>query len=455
MMKIIGANSDFDVTVNLVGSKSESNRALMISHYGGFTPRINNLSTSDDTVLLSEIINNINVKTRFIASHKSNTASQKSNNEKTIINCQNAGTVFRFLATALAFRDGNFILTGSDRMMQRPVGDLVDALRTMGADIEYIGQEGFPPLKICGGQFVETDENPSQINVNISRSSQFASSILLALPTIETRNGTSLHLDGNLSSLPYIDMTIDVMRKFGAGVHRDGRDVFVKHSDYQDVEYCVESDWTCASYWYEAVALSDNGRARLRNLRLDSKQGDAIVAKWFENFGVKTVQDDNDIIITHVETDENPSHEKMDFHPYHKKTDFHPSLHFDFINNPDLFPTIAATCAGLHVEGHFTGLRNLVHKESDRVAAMIDELSKIGVKFEKISDDELIVIPVETFPETSLEIVFNPHNDHRIAMSLAPLAMKIGALEIENADVVSKSYPNFWTEFQKSFPSCC
>ena len=230
-------------------------------------------------------------------------------------------------------------------------------------------------------------------------------------------------------------MTIDMMRKFGAIVNRDGRDIFVKHSDYHDVEYCVESDWTCASYWYEAVALSDNGRARLRNLRLDSKQGDAVVAKWFENFGVKTVQDDNDIIITHVETDANPS------------------LRFNFIDNPDLFPTIAATCAGLHVKGHFTGLRNLVHKESDRVAAMIDELSKIGVKFEKISDDELIVTPVETFPETSLEIVFNPHNDHRIAMSLAPLAMKIGALEIENADVVSKSYPNFWEEFNSILSS--
>ncbi|MBQ6084354.1 MAG: 3-phosphoshikimate 1-carboxyvinyltransferase [Bacteroidales bacterium] len=429
-MKIIGANSDFDVTVNLVGSKSESNRALMIAHYGGFTPRINNLSTSDDTVLLSEIINGINVKTRFIA------------------NCSNAGTVFRFLATALAFRDGDYILTGSDRMMQRPVGDLVYALRAIGADIEYIGQEGFPPLKICGRQFVETfpETSPetSPIHVNITHSSQFASSILLALPTIETRNGTSLHLDGNLSSLPYIDMTIDMMRKFGAIVNRDGRDIFVKHSDYHDVEYCVESDWTCASYWYEAVALSDNGRARLRNLRLDSKQGDAVVAKWFENFGVKTVQYGNDIIITHVETDANPSPVRMDANP---------SLRFDFINNPDLFPTIAATCAGLHVEGHFTGLRNLVHKESDRVAAMIDELSKIGVKFEKISNDELIVTPVETFPETSLEIVFNPHNDHRIAMSLAPLATKIGVLEIENADVVSKSYPNFWEEFNSILSS--
>ena len=208
-------------------------------------------------------------------------------------------------------------------------------------------------------------------------------------------------------------MTIDVMRKFGVDVHRDGRDIFVKPSDYQDVEYTVESDWTCASYWYEIVAFSDNGCARLRNLHLDSKQGDAIVAKWFEQFGVKSIQDGNDIII-----------EK-------NNSIINDELSFDFINNPDLFPTIAATCAGLDVKGNFIGLRNLKYKESDRVEAMTAELSR-----------------VKTFPETSQPIVFDSHNDHRVAMALAPLAMKIGAIEINNADVVSKSYPNFWEEIQ-------
>ena len=307
----------------------------------------------------------------------------------------------RFLATALSFRPGDWILTGSDRMKQRPVGDLVDSLRMIGADIEYMGQEGFPPLRINGSVGTER-VCPPIIHIDISRSSQFASSILLAMPIIETRHGTSLHLDGDLSSLPYIDMTIDVMRKFGADVHRDGRDVFVKPSDYQDVEYTVESDWTCASYWYEIVAFSENGRARLRNLRLDSKQGDAVVAKWFEDFGVTTIQDGNDVII-----EKNNSIIKK-------------QLSFDFINNPDLYPTIAATCAGLGVEGRFTGLRNLVHKESDRVAAMVTELKKNNI--------------------------FDSHNDHRIAMALAPLAMKIGAIEINNAEVVSKSYPGFWEE---------
>ena len=384
-MRITGVNKSFDVTVDLVGSKSESNRALMIGYYGGFTPRIKNLSESDDTKLLTEILKGIN-----------------GINALKEINCHNAGTVLRFLATALSFRPGDWILTGSDRMLQRPVGDLVDALRTMGADIEYMGQEGFPPLKIHGKTHVETLPETSPIHIDITHSSQFASSILLAKPS-------RLYLNGDMSSLPYIDMTIDVMKYFGIDIHREGRDISIKPSEYQDVEYTVESDWTCASYWYEIVAFSDNGRARLRNLHLDSKQGDAIVAKWFEQFGVKSVQDGNDIII-----------EK-------NRSIFFNDLSFDFTNNPDLYPTIAATCAGLGVEGHFTGLQNLKYKESDRVAAMTMELSKSNN--------------------------FDSHDDHRIAMSLAPLAMKIGAIEINNADVVSKSYPNFWEEFQKITPN--
>ena len=444
-MRIIGANKSFDVTANLVGSKSESNRVLMIGYYGGFTPRVTNLSTSDDTRLLNEIIQSLQLKTRFIASQG---FIPSSHDDALTIDCHNAGTVLRFLATALAFRDGEWILTGSDRMLQRPVGDLVDALRKMGAKIEFIGHDGFPPLKIHGKNLVETHGRASlPIHVDITRSSQFASSLLLAMPVVvtvsgpshhrkETDNGPSLHLDGDLSSLPYIDMTIDIMCRFSAHVKRDDREIFVQHFDYQDVEYTIESDWTSASYWFEAVALSENGRARLRNLHLDSKQGDAIVAKWFENFGVKSVQDGNDVVITHVGTDRVCPPDRV--------------CTLDFIDNPDLFPTIAATCAGLGVEGRFTGLRNLVHKESDRVAAMMTELSKIGVTFERKSDNGLIINPNNCEPYQ----VFDSHNDHRIAMALAPLAMKIGAIEINNADVVSKSYPTFWSEFAnvETFP---
>ncbi|MBO2523133.1 MAG: hypothetical protein CW336_04645 [Bacteroidetes bacterium] len=399
-MRITGLNKTFDVDVNLVGSKSESNRVLMIGYYGGFMPRVKNISESDDTQLLRKLLEKICVKT--------------DENPSLILDCANAGTVLRFLATALSFRPGSWILTGSDRMMQRPVGDLVNALRKIGADIEYMGQEGFPPLKINGKTPVETLPETS-VSVDISRSSQFASSILLALPIFKTDFHPALRLDGDMSSVPYIDMTIDVMQKFGIDVHRDGREIFIKPSDYRDIEYTIESDWTCASYWYEIVAFSENGRARLRNLRLDSKQGDAVVAKWFEDFGVTTVQDGNDIII-----EKNNSIIKK-------------QVSFDFIDNPDLYPTIAATCAGLGVEGRFTGLRNLVHKESDRVAAMVSELSMIGT--DRVCLQDRVCPPV-----------FDSHNDHRIAMALAPLAMKIGAIEINNAEVVSKSYPNFWEE---------
>lgn len=399
-MQITGVNKNFDVEVDLVGSKSESNRVLMIGYYGGFTPRVKNLSTSDDTKLLNEILLTLN--------NPKNPKNPKDPKAPTILNCANAGTVLRFLATALAFREGEWILTGSDRMLQRPVGDLVDALRTMGANIEYVGEQGFPPLMIHGKNHVETFPETSPIHVDITNSSQFGSSILLAKPS-------HIHLDGDLSSLPYIDMTIDIMCHFSAHVKRDGRDIFVQPSDYQDVEYTVESDWTCASYWYEMVAFSENGRARLHNLHLGSKQGDAIVAKWFEQFGVKSIQDDDDVVI--VRTDR----------VCPRLNDCDNAYTFDFINNPDLYPTIAATCAGLGVEGDFKGLRNLKLKESDRVAAMTTELAKINK--------------------------FDSHNDHRIAMALAPLAMKIGAIEIDNADVVSKSYPNFWQEFKKITPN--
>ena len=412
-MKIVGANKNFDIAVGLVGSKSESNRALMICHYGGFKPRIRNLSESDDTKLLYTILQSLSEETICTSSLR----------DDIIIDCRNAGTVLRFLATALSVGTCHgaslreWILTGSPRMQQRPVGDLVDALRRMGADIRYLGQEGFPPLKIHG--FVETHGRASlhqrPIHVDITHSSQFASSILLAKPS-------QLHLDGILSSLPYIDMTIDIMQKFGIDIHRDGRDIYMQPSEYQDVEYTVESDWTCASYWYEIVAFSENGRVRLHNLHLDSKQGDAIVAKWFENFGVKSVQNGNDIIIEKsVETCHGASL----------------PMQFDFINNPDLYPTIAATCAGLGIKGDFTGLQNLKFKESDRVAAMTTELLKIN--------------SVQTCHGASLPIKFDSHDDHRIAMALAPLAMKIGAIEINNADVVSKSYPGFWTEFSQLY----
>lgn len=413
-MKIVSIVDDFDISVSLTGSKSESNRALMICHYAGLEPTIQNLSAADDTILLMELLKKINnCKEREQSSYKE-------------INCQNAGTVFRFLTTALAVRPGKWLLTGSERMRKRPVKDLVDALRRLGADIGYQDAEGFPPLLINGKDF-----DGGNASVDISRSSQYASSLLLAAPVF--KNWLRLHLEGELTSLPYIDMTIEMMSEYGAEVHRDDRDVFVEHSDYQNVGYVVESDWSAASYWYEMVALSRNGRVFLENLKMNSVQGDKIVAGIFERFGVVSHEKRNGVLIE-------KSGKLIDN-----------DLEFDFVNTPDLFPAVVATCAGLGLNATFTGLKNLAIKESDRISVMVSELRKIGAEFEKISDDVLKIKSIRRlfcFYEDN-PVVFDSYNDHRIAMSLVPLAMKIGAVEMENAEAVSKSYPNFWTEFRK------
>ncbi|MCQ2318946.1 MAG: 3-phosphoshikimate 1-carboxyvinyltransferase [Bacteroidales bacterium] len=386
----------------------------MICFYAGFEPKINNLSNADDTELLSELLKFIN-----------NSKGQYSLNE---IDCQNAGTVFRFLTTALALKSGEWLLTGSERMHKRPVKDLVDVLRQLGADIQYQDVVGFPPLLIngknlCGGA----------VSVDVSRSSQYASSLLLAAPTFE--NGLKLHLEGELTSLPYIDMTVRIMSEYGAKVHRDGRDIVVEHSDYQNVEYVMESDWSAASYWYEIVALSGGGQAFLRNLKEKSIQGDKLVAEIFDGFGVKTIFENGGATVVR------------------SMSNCKNLFEFDFTNAPDLFPAVIASCAGLQVSAMFAGLRNLAIKESDRVGAMVAELGKIGVEFERLSGDVLKMNALKDLPmyDDDNPVVFNSHDDHRIAMALAPLSMKIGAVEIENAETVSKSYPNFWRDFSNIF----
>ena len=423
-MTITGTNKHFDVELNLVGSKSESNRMLMIGYYGDFEPQITNLSDSDDTKLLQSLLREI-----ISIDRGQDTVLKKDVNGCYIVDCDNAGTVFRFLLSALALHSReSWILTGNERMKHRPVGELVDTLRAMGSDIEYMENEGFPPLKI-GLSYPRC--STSQFSVDISRSSQFASSLLLAIPAI--RRATFLRLTGDLSSLPYIDMTIANMCKFSAHAVRQGREIYVSDSGYINTEFTIESDWSAASYWYEIVAFSEGGRVKMKNLRLDSFQGDRATADIFESFGVQTTAENGCIVAVQKAKAK--------------------ALHYDFSNTPDLFPAVAATCVGMQVEASFTGLRNLSIKESDRVKAMTDELSKIGVKYDRIGDDSLILHPLNSLPlfEKDNPIVFDTYGDHRIAMALAPLAMKIGAVEIKNPEVVFKSYPNYWNDLLKVF----
>ena len=365
--------------IQLPASKSESNRALMIAAYGGFAPDFQNLSDSNDTFVLSKALREIQ-------------------QNKAVIDIADCGTAARFLTTYLACREGEWILTGTERMKQRPVAPLVEALRRLGSDIQYVERDGCLPLRIKGKPI-----EGGKVQIEMHQSSQFASSLLLAAPM--WAQGLEMELLGELSSLPYLEMTLAMMRHFGADVERNGRTILVKPKPYQSKSFTVEADWSAASYWYEMAALSDECEIRLRGLSLPSLQGDAVIVEWMKQFGVGTFAEKEALVLGKI--------------PFEKRP-----LRFDFSAHPDLYPTLAATCAGLGVEAEFLGLDNLHLKESDRVEAMQAELAKIGRH----------------------TLHFCAHNDHRIVMALAPLSMKFGSVTFDHPEVVNKSYPRFWSD---------
>ena len=375
--------------IRLPASKSESNRALMIAAYGGFPPDFQSLSDSNDTLVLADAL-------------------RKTQSGESIIDIADCGTAARFMTTYLACREGEWLLTGTERMKQRPIKPLVDALLNLDADIQYVEKQGFLPLHIQGKTL-----QGGKVSIDMSLSSQFASSLLLAAPMFP--QGLELELQGCANSLPYLDMTLNMMCHFSAQAERQGVRIVVKPQPYKKQPFTVEPDWTAASYWYEIAAFSEECEIRLRFLKVPEPvegpkgrpnlQGDAIIVEWMKPFGVCTTAVDDGVILT-----------KM---PFEKKP-----LSFDFTNCPDLYPTIVATCSGLHFEADFTGIDNLHLKESDRVEAMRMELAKLG--------------------DTPLH--FCSHNDHRVVMALAPLAMLYGPVTFDHPEVVKKSYPTFWSD---------
>ena len=445
--------NNYNIEVDLPLSKSESNRALMIAFYlktqrfkDSESQRLcdfitSQLSNSDDTVLLKNLLDKTN---RYIYHYKQSQLSVDCC--PLTLDCANAGTVFRFLMTAVAslqltinneqltindeesyevfrfsdFQILSFLLTGNERMKQRPIDSLVEALRSLGVSIEYTERESYPPVLIQ-----PCNIEGGRVEVNVEQSSQFASSLLLAAPL--WKNGLELHLKGNISSLPYIDMTINMMKRCGIDVNRKDRDILVKSGNYNIDNIKIEPDWSAAAFWYEIAALSEYSNIFLKNLNIDSLQADSVAIKIFENLGVETISVKEGVKI--------------------RNTTFNPQLlTFNFKDCPDLFPSVIATCAGLKVDATFTGLKNLSIKESDRKKAMMTELKKINVSFEEISDDELKMMCPEELPIFTEEnpIIFNNYNDHRIAMALSILSLKIGTIEMKNIEVVSKSYPNFF-----------
>lgn len=394
--------------INLPLSKSEANRYLMLRYYAAQI--LPSFDAADDVnmlrQLLEEIINN-------------------DGEEVKVIDCDNAGTVLRFLATALSMRKGSFVLTGSERMRQRPIAELVDALNKLGASICYLENEGYPPLMIEG-----CDIKGGEVTISAERSSQFVSSLLLAAPSM--RDGLSLQLVGDIASQPYIDMTIKMMRDCGIVIDDKDNVIKIKHQHYNCDFVKVESDWSSAAFWYELVALYDDDiNVLLKNLNIESRQADAAAMNMFATLGVSTQQVKEGVIIR-------------------KSIANSQQLTFNFSQCPDLFPAVIATCAGLHVDATFTGVKNLSLKESDRKLAMMTELMKMNVVFENVSDDVLKMKCHDNMPYHTEDnpIIFSSYNDHRIVMALAMLYPKIGTIRIEDKNVVSKSYPDFWADLE-------
>ena len=472
--------------IELPLSKSESNRALMIAHYAGIQCFDDletwclgdsvSLSNSDDTVLLRKHLDTLDKYLQGLLSVDGCPLT---------LDCHNAGTVFRFLMTAVAnlhlgdleSRGLGVLLTGNERMKNRPIDSLVEALRNLGVTIEYTEKEGYPPILIvstdhedlrgslssvgtrdaCDTQreclIVSTDHedlrgslssvdtrdtcDTRRLEISAEQSSQFASSLLLASPL--WKDGLELHLTGNLSSLPYIDMTINMMRQCGVDVVRNDRDITVKQGIYNIENIKVEPDWSAAAFWYEMVSLSDDAEVLLKNLNINSLQADAAAIKMFENLGVKTIATEEGTVVKKVNGQQPTANSQRSTFNFQFST-------FNFKDCPDLFPAVIAACAGNKVNATFMGLKNLSIKESDRKRAMMNELSKINIAFEDVSDDELKMFCPDELPYFTEEnpIIFNNYEDHRIAMALSILSMKIGAISMENVEVVSKSYPGFF-----------
>jgi len=400
----ITAPESLNMTVQLPASKSISNRALIIHALSGSDVLPENLSDCDDTEVIVNAL--------------------KDNPYE--INIKAAGTAMRFMTAYLATRNGEeHVITGTERMKHRPIHILVDALRHLGADIDYMGEEGYPPLRIRGRQL-----EGGQLEVPGNVSSQFISALLLIGPCL--RDGLTLRLTGDLISRPYIDLTLWMMCEFGANADWSAFDtITVAGKPYAQRSYFIENDWSAASYWYEMIALSkkEDNEIRLEGLMDGSKQGDSSVRYIFSLLGVKTTfKTTKEGVPTTVTLRNNGR--------------CVPRLEYDFINSPDLTQTIVVCCMMLGVPFHFRGLSTLKIKETDRIKALKTEARKLGFVLHDKNDSELYWDGERCEPQVDAAI--DTYEDHRMALAFAPAALRLNHLCINNPQVVSKSYPKYW-----------
>ncbi|HEY8927775.1 MAG TPA: 3-phosphoshikimate 1-carboxyvinyltransferase [Mucilaginibacter sp.] len=405
-------------TIQLTGSKSECNRALIIEALSNGKVKVENISDAADAVLLAGILRDgvRNQKLELSGDVRSEIEHPASE-----INIGPAGTAMRFLTAYFTLQDEEVILTGSERMKQRPIGILVEALRVLGAQIEYVENEGFPPVKLKGS--LAQLSNKVSIKGNIS--SQYITALLLIAARLPF--GLELHIEGDLTSRPYVEMTLAMLQT--AGIQHTWTDnvIAIKNQEFAPTSIYIEPDWSAASYWYAIAALADEAELFLPGLTQYSLQGDSMITEIMANFGITSQFKDGGV---YLQKEPKAIQRKI----------------FDLKECPDLAQTIIVVCAALGHEATFTGLETLKIKETDRIKALQNELAKIGVKLIEKGQVYKLDCSEKQIPE---RMFVNTYDDHRMAMAFAPLALIVPELEVEDADVVEKSYPAFWKDLEK------
>ncbi|HOR40774.1 MAG TPA: 3-phosphoshikimate 1-carboxyvinyltransferase [Paludibacteraceae bacterium] len=385
-------------TVVLPTSKSISNRVLIINALAESDMPIEGVSDCDDTRVMLNVL--------------------QSND--TAFDVGAAGTSMRFLTAFLSKIVGKWEITGSERMKNRPIKLLVDALNELGAKIEYIEKEGYPPLRIYGSAL-----QGGRIEMQGNVSSQYISALLMLAPTMQ--QGLRLVLQGDIISVPYIQMTIKIMEQFGIQSYWKDNEIYIPNQAYTPVPFVVEGDWSAASYWYEMLALAPQGEVELKGLYKDSVQGDAAIATIFEHIGVKTKFTKQGVILS-------------------KKAPKKGKLVYNFVNQPDLAQTCVVCCCLLGIPFYFSGLQSLKIKETDRIYALVTELKKLGYVVHQ-KDNSILEFNNERC-DVATEQSIDTYDDHRMAMAFAPACIKVGEISINEPHVVTKSYPNFWVDLQ-------
>lgn len=393
--------ASWKTSVQLPASKSICNRALILNALSYSPYEIQNLSDCDDTDVMVKALNSND-------SH---------------FDVKAAGTAMRFLTAFLSKVVGEWTITGTERMKNRPIRILVDALNAVGAKIEYLEKEGFPPLRIMGSAL-----QGGEISLDGGVSSQYISALLMIAPLME--KGLTLHLQGKVISKPYIHLTLQLMKQYGVESEWVGSTIKVAPQSYRPLPYTVESDWSAASYWYEMMALSQQAEIELKGLFKESLQGDAAGAKLFAQLGVATDYKAGGVVLR-------------------KNGNVCQKLIYDFVNEPDLAQTFVTTCAFMDIPFRFTGLQSLKIKETDRIEALKCELRKLGYVLTDTNGSILEWNGERCEPEP--HPVITTYEDHRMAMAFAPASLvRKEGIEIAHPEVVSKSYPHFWENLESA-----